>query len=627
MDGSEGECEKSCSRISFNTSLTCCIALCTFVQYSVCSQSSSSAPITRASTMTSPMPLHGSSHTEKGHLLYTCAFDIIKCLSKKLTFEFMMAHGDKTSWQRTNILVGGHVALSTSTTPRSNWRASTSPWPLRCGRRPRSGATSLCMMALDVANFHICSAPLLLTTSWVSASTSEIERLRKLMASRKRRWGLSLLGHKHCKDENREYRCHWRRRQSLKGPTCERSHHHRRVTPKHHCVGEARYMSVVQKTLFLKSSMWKNLNFLNFVENSLFLFFLLCEDTPLSTETVFAKKSSFVQISFSVSCFLKKILLSNFHKKLFIISFLWFFWKFIFEQISFSNVALVKKRNSLYLLLIFFFVIKNTLFFNCALNFSAFRVFSMFSSFCFSGVFSSCWVFPTEKIIKQIPFLENICFYTLYLFWTFLEEGNILNIFQKLTFEKKNHFFSKIIFLFSHASRIACAIEGSLDQCCVSWRNDHFCLFSFPSFHSHVACPFFSPLVLPRRSDGKGQNTSSRETSEGSGGNGLQDLIRRSLVVVFLSMTKSLSRWTRINQGECVGSFFLAKFGSNSVFLVIGWLMCDTDSPRDIRKWRLLSSSLNVLSHSLSIFTLHVFPPHSRRGKKLLERLSNLRRR
>ena len=28
------------------------------------------------------MPLHGSSHAEKGHLLYTCALDIIKCLSK-----------------------------------------------------------------------------------------------------------------------------------------------------------------------------------------------------------------------------------------------------------------------------------------------------------------------------------------------------------------------------------------------------------------------------------------------------------------------------------------------------------------------------------------------------------------
>ena len=28
-------------------------------------------------------PPHGSSHTEKGHLMYTCAFDIIKCLPLK----------------------------------------------------------------------------------------------------------------------------------------------------------------------------------------------------------------------------------------------------------------------------------------------------------------------------------------------------------------------------------------------------------------------------------------------------------------------------------------------------------------------------------------------------------------
>ena len=40
-----------------------------------------SAPIICASTTTAPMLLHGSSHIEKGHLLYKCAFDIIICLS------------------------------------------------------------------------------------------------------------------------------------------------------------------------------------------------------------------------------------------------------------------------------------------------------------------------------------------------------------------------------------------------------------------------------------------------------------------------------------------------------------------------------------------------------------------
>ena len=53
------------------------------------------------------------------------------------------------------------------------------------------------------------------------------------------------------------------------------------------------------------------------------------------------------------------------------------------------------------------------------------------------------------------------------------------------------------------------------------------------------------------------------------------------------------------------------------------WLS-DTDSPRDIRLWRLVIISL---SFSLYVFyPLYVYPLHSRRGKKLAERLGNLRR-
>ena len=40
-DGSEGEFEESCSIIPFDTSLICCIALRTVVQFCVCPQSSS----------------------------------------------------------------------------------------------------------------------------------------------------------------------------------------------------------------------------------------------------------------------------------------------------------------------------------------------------------------------------------------------------------------------------------------------------------------------------------------------------------------------------------------------------------------------------------------------------------
>ena len=60
----------------------------------------------------------------------------------------------------------------------------------------------------------------------------------------------------------------------------------------------------------------------------------------------------------------------------------------------------------------------------------------------------------------------------------------------------------------------------------------HFLLFSFPCFYYLVSCPFFLSSCLVKGSDGRGQNTSSREMSESSGGNGHQDLKkRRSLLL------------------------------------------------------------------------------------------------
>ena len=141
-----------------------------------------------------------------------------------------MAHGDKTSWQRTNILVGGHVALSTSTPPRraaldpprSNWRASTSPRPLLCGEDHVLDPLR-CAWWRWTCQTPTCERKLLLTsavgktTFWVSASTSANGRLRKLMESKERKWGLSLLGHENCKGETWEWRRHWRWRQSSQG--------------------------------------------------------------------------------------------------------------------------------------------------------------------------------------------------------------------------------------------------------------------------------------------------------------------------------------------------------------------------------------------------------------------------
>ena len=119
---------------------------------------------------------------------------------------------------------------------------------------------------------------------------------------------------------------------------------------------------------------------------------------------------------------------------------------------------------------------------------------------------------------------------------------------------------------------------------------------------------FFSLLMfLSRGSDDRGQKTSPREMSEGGGGNGHQCLTRRSLVGVFLSMTEGLSWWTWINQGECLGWWFLARFGSNGVFLLIEWLVCDTDSPQDMRWWKLIIISLCSLSPLLFSSCLHPF--------------------
>ena len=250
------------------------------------------------------------------------------------------------------------------------------------GWRPRSGATSLCMLALDVPNFHMwskrqnsCSCPLLLTTSWVSASTSAIGRLRKVMASREPKWRLSpfwdritvrMLCENTAAIEDST--------KVLKGPPCERSHHHRRVVSKQHWVGEAHFMSggrgasrFWQTLSFLSRSApharsdhtwgerayWcklrltlecanapsstpyaKNLKFLNFFEKSyLFLKIKNSEKHPFPQIFLHKKKSSFVQNSFCGNLFLFwKISFSSFSESCFMISLL-----------CFSFVAFLKK--------------------------------------------------------------------------------------------------------------------------------------------------------------------------------------------------------------------------------------------------------------------------------------------
>ena len=59
-----------------------------------------------------------------------------------------------------------------------------------------------------------------------------------------------------------------------------------------------------------------------------------------------------------------------------------------------------------------------------------------------------------------------------------------------------------------------------------------------------------------------------------------------------------------------------------SVFLLIEWLVCDTDSPWVIRQWML--SIISICS--LNFCSLYVYPPSSTRGDKLSARLGNLKR-
>ena len=251
-----------------------------------------------------------------------------------------------------------------------------------------------------------------------------------------------------------------------------------------------------------------------------------------------------------------------------------------------------------------------------------FYLFSSFSVLVFL-VFSSFWVFQPKNIFLKKILFWKISVFTKNIVLNFFWREIVWTIFlaQNLSFEisskKKEHFSPKQnLFLFSHASTSAHTLEGSLDRCCVAWRfwasvvSCVFCchwsrpwdircikpslfflnkqplcffqlfLFWFLCFNCSSIFPwqkitfysfrllvfilmfpvhFFSPHVLSRGSDGTGQNTSSREMSEGSGGNRHPDLKRRSLVGVILSMTEGLSWWTRINRGECVGWWFFGK--------------------------------------------------------------------
>ena len=239
--------------------------------------------------------------------------------------------------------------------------------------------------------------------------------------------------------------------------------------------------------------------------------------------TKIASASTFFHISFSANLcvFGKYPSLQLLQKKfVFIISLVFFFiWKFLFEknllrknccleQISFETIVfLIKKLLSSPLdCCSIFFEEKTLRYFSFVLLFFAFVVFFSFYFFLFFfRCLSSFLRFSKQKITFKTKSLEKYKFSKTCFFWTFLggrkhiliqknlSKNYHLNFLQKkkpLIWRKENKFQD------SHALRIACAIERSVDHCGVSWRgwpSQVFCAFSC---HWSGLFWFFSVFII-----------------------------------------------------------------------------------------------------------------------------------
>ena len=180
------------------------------------------------------------------------------------------------------------------------------------------------------------------------------------------------------------------------------------------------------------------------------------------------------------------------------------------------------------------------------------------------------------------------------LLFSFLFLKNIFSIISlwKNVFSRKHLFisfwFSLLSPLFFGEGRrreILIVLKNVMFYNMFSWQEIH----RFPRFISFFFVIFLSFFLLrSRRSDGRCQNTSSREKSEANGGNGHQGMKKVLCWRVFEHhrrselMDQSQPRRLRPSAG-----YFRQRF-SNSMFLVIDWLVCDTDSQWDTRWWRLV---------------------------------------
>ena len=210
---------------------------------------------------------------------------------------------------------------------------------------------------------------------------------------------------------------------------------------------------------------------------------------------VFRKKS--VSPAFAEKCFYHLLLVSFIVQKK-------FSWKISFDKIVFLKKNKTSFISSWFLLHLYF---EQKLFsiFQCPFIFqlSCYLFFLLFLI-----VFFLCLFFQTKNGIKK-SFEKHIDFFQHFLLNLFLEEGTYFdpkkNVFKKyhsdFFFSKKKNSLKRKIFQDSHALRIACANEGPLDHCCVSWRSrvSQVCVHSVvidPGRGTSVASSHLSPFFL-----------------------------------------------------------------------------------------------------------------------------------
>ena len=153
-------------------------------------------------------------------------------------------------------------------------------------------------------------------------------------------------------------------------------------------------------------------------------------------------------------------------------------------------------------------------------------------------------------------------------------------------------------------------------------RNSPFSSFHF-LFLLSCSCPFFSLGQGDQMADDKTRHQEKRVKP--MVGMFTQIWWKNLFLAYFWAWPKVWVDGPESTKEKSVGWLCLARLGSNSVFLVIEWLMCVTQTARGTPAGEGLSSSPHVLS--LHSYSLYVYSRRTTWDRSLAERLGNLRRR